>query len=883
MTTPQDQIAQFVTDTALAHQIVHGDASTTVTTAGGPVRSLAKLVADSQAAINAQAPALAALANQADPTKGAALLGWDNDNIANFFKNRVARQIRSFAELANVDVTKYQQCFMLSYYANGTGGNAAWVYNATTSQGSANGINIVASTFAGATGCWIMLAAGEVNARACGAVGTNTTVSASGGSGSGALTLSSTGDFANGQAIAIYMGGAAPTIGVPSGLTVTPTGTAGSTTYGYQIVALDGSGGCTAAGTVVSTTTGNAALSATNYNALAWSADTGAVEYAIYRNGVGLIGLSTTTSFNDIGGYSNAFDPIGLARVAYSGAMAGAQYLPSNAPSAAVGGIYRGTITAGGGTTSITVSPALSSAITSANMIHDDTQAIANALSTGPTFLPPGYYRANVVVNNMSLRGAAGRSTTISAFDKTKPTVWSYNIGRVSDLVIQHSNFSLYDSGTNCRGLKLGNGSSFSDKTSRFENLLIQSCYEGLSCGELNSTDTTLYSNLVMNIEFAKCTQPVRLNSQSSTGNVFINLYGDNWYDFANSIRMWGDSFYRFEGSWSEGSVLQLNAEWMAVRGAVARFTGFFNVKLDQVHWEGLYYTSANVPNIQLNQNNTLPFNANIFNFHIENCACANSASGFSVFQCNGWAKGFALGVSMRNTALNGSTFAYRFSTSGGQNPTFYLDNAYFDQSLSDNVTIQSGYPNIRRAQAMWTGTAFPTQTFNDTTRLAMVVDANLNDNDALLWGGWGAGGGSSKFGPSYTASSTTFAPTLSSDGTAPTVTYSSQTGSYEKVARTVKFRAYFALSAVSVAGTGNLIVSLSGMPYTPVNSVDGNNPVLIGQVSGLTSVTKAVGAYIVPNTKQVQFNYLDGSGRVPVSVLSSTTILGISGEFRVA
>ncbi|MFM0226172.1 hypothetical protein [Paraburkholderia dipogonis] len=53
MTTPQDQINQFVTDTGLAHQIVHGDANTVVTTAGGPVRSLAKLVADNQALIDA--------------------------------------------------------------------------------------------------------------------------------------------------------------------------------------------------------------------------------------------------------------------------------------------------------------------------------------------------------------------------------------------------------------------------------------------------------------------------------------------------------------------------------------------------------------------------------------------------------------------------------------------------------------------------------------------------------------------------------------------------------------------------------------------------------------------------------------------------------------
>lgn len=48
-----DSIAQFTADVATAHEIVHGDAGTTVTTEGGPVRSIAKLVADNQALIDA--------------------------------------------------------------------------------------------------------------------------------------------------------------------------------------------------------------------------------------------------------------------------------------------------------------------------------------------------------------------------------------------------------------------------------------------------------------------------------------------------------------------------------------------------------------------------------------------------------------------------------------------------------------------------------------------------------------------------------------------------------------------------------------------------------------------------------------------------------------
>lgn len=46
MPTLNDVIAQFTSDTELAHRIVHGDAGTTVTTEGGPVRSFAKLEGD---------------------------------------------------------------------------------------------------------------------------------------------------------------------------------------------------------------------------------------------------------------------------------------------------------------------------------------------------------------------------------------------------------------------------------------------------------------------------------------------------------------------------------------------------------------------------------------------------------------------------------------------------------------------------------------------------------------------------------------------------------------------------------------------------------------------------------------------------------------------
>jgi hypothetical protein len=67
MPTLADSVSEFIVDTGLAHQIVHGDINTTVTTEGGPVKSFAKLQHDNTvdysdaltAAVNSAASAAA--------------------------------------------------------------------------------------------------------------------------------------------------------------------------------------------------------------------------------------------------------------------------------------------------------------------------------------------------------------------------------------------------------------------------------------------------------------------------------------------------------------------------------------------------------------------------------------------------------------------------------------------------------------------------------------------------------------------------------------------------------------------------------------------------------------------------------------------------------
>jgi len=93
---------------------------------------------------------------------------------------------------------------------------------------------------------------------------------------------------------------------LPTGLTVTPTGTTGATSYGYKITALKG-GKETEATAEVTTATGNAALSSTNYNAEAWDRVEDADGYCIYRTTggatqgyIGRVGPDTL-AFNDTG------------------------------------------------------------------------------------------------------------------------------------------------------------------------------------------------------------------------------------------------------------------------------------------------------------------------------------------------------------------------------------------------------------------------------------------------------------------------------------------------------------------------------------------------------------------------------------------------------
>lgn len=92
-------------------------------------------------------------------------------------------------------------------------------------------------------------------------------------------------------------------ISVPGTPTVTPQGATGATAYSYRIVAVNSSGKTTA-GTGGTTATGNATLTAVNFNRVTWSAVTGAEYYEVYGRTAAaelFMAIVRGLSFDDIG------------------------------------------------------------------------------------------------------------------------------------------------------------------------------------------------------------------------------------------------------------------------------------------------------------------------------------------------------------------------------------------------------------------------------------------------------------------------------------------------------------------------------------------------------------------------------------------------------
>lgn len=217
----------------------------------------------------------------------------------------------------------------------------------------------------------------------------------------GDRTYRGTHDFSRAAVTGMAGGGIAcidNSLTAPTGLSVTPTGTPGTTTYTYYVADTKPSSGGYAVSGVASTTTGNATLSGTNYNVVAWTSINGHT-YTIYRasggassGALGTVTASgTSASYNDVGGTATGSVPI-TGVTAYSCS-------PSSVPS------------------SLTAGTLISLVSTTIGLTGGSTVAVGSLssvplkLSDGTSAIPGGYIQpgaANLFVYDGTVARAVG-------------------------------------------------------------------------------------------------------------------------------------------------------------------------------------------------------------------------------------------------------------------------------------------------------------------------------------------------------------------------------------------------------------------------------------------------------------------------------------------
>src|SRR6201998_2970662 len=191
-------------------------------------------------------------------------------------------------------------------------------------------------------------------------------------------------------------------------------GVTGSTTYNYKVVQCDFNEGCSPASSTLQITNGNATLSKNNYNWIAYPFNTNAAIYLLYSDkGLGraltCVNASVTMAMIDIGGY-NPLPP----------------YAPTNPPASATAQSLYTTIVSGAGTTNLSIANAASTAVTNANVYHDEsrflnsciTDANNNQPNTGGggaeygCYIPAGVYGINGPLNTATL----GPNSTLNIY-----------------------------------------------------------------------------------------------------------------------------------------------------------------------------------------------------------------------------------------------------------------------------------------------------------------------------------------------------------------------------------------------------------------------------------------------------------------------------------
>lgn len=242
-------------------------------------------------------------------------------------------------------------------------------------------------------------------------------------SGTNTLTLSSAFDFANNCGILVAGAGAASTIVAPTGCSVVPQGPLGSTTVVYQAAVMDGVGGESPVSASFQTTQSQAYASLTKdqWNFIFCTgipaSTTHLVIYSDKGTGgaltkIGAIPVPKVSAGQAAGG---AYDDFGSAYIGVAFPSLVNDIAPTAPPVANTNDWLATTITAGGGTTTLTLAASASHSVTSVWTQHDEDAALLSAINTACTnastnhtedshvLIPAGvFYFANPVLPSCS-------------------------------------------------------------------------------------------------------------------------------------------------------------------------------------------------------------------------------------------------------------------------------------------------------------------------------------------------------------------------------------------------------------------------------------------------------------------------------------------------
>lgn len=185
------------------------------------------------------------------------------------------------------------------------------------------------------------------------------------------LTLPALSDFINGEGIRVNHAGAAFIPGPPTSLIVTPTGTPGAVTYTYTIAAIDAIGGVGPAIASVTTTTGNATLSSTNFNALTWTPPGPApFGYAVYASCPACTAHTTVMTLVAIR-QNPAYNDVGFNLI-----VAAPDWLPLAPQAVSLSSWLVTSVVSGSGSATLTLAAPAVTAATIQLVDHDDTVAL---------------------------------------------------------------------------------------------------------------------------------------------------------------------------------------------------------------------------------------------------------------------------------------------------------------------------------------------------------------------------------------------------------------------------------------------------------------------------------------------------------------------------